>query len=197
MLNNVVAAIARWLGNALIFEGGTARGAVVVEGARLPELGFHQSAASIAALFALAAAGVVWTLRARSWSGARWRAVGAAPPAAAYLGIRVARTQVAIMAASGALAGLAAINFVLGHKHAFEEGLGRNYGFLGVAVGLIGRSHPAGVVVAALVIGFLSQGGQTVPDMVPKELTELLLGASVLAVAIAAPIVNRLAARPR
>ena len=96
------------------------------------------------------------------------------------------------MAGSGALAGLVASNVVMGHKHAFEEGLGRGYGYLGLAVGLLGRRHPGGVVGAALILGFLGQGGLMVSDMVPKELTELLIGFAVLAVAIAAPTTLRL-----
>jgi simple sugar transport system permease protein len=96
------------------------------------------------------------------------------------------------MAASGAIAGLAASSLVLGDTHAFEEGLGRGVGYLGVAVGLLGRRHPLGVVIAAVILGFMSQGGLLVYDLVPKELTEVLIGLAVLAVAIAAPLVARL-----
>jgi simple sugar transport system permease protein len=95
------------------------------------------------------------------------------------------------MTGAGALAGLCAANFVLGHKHAFEEGLGRGTGFLGISVALLGRSHPLGVAGAALVLGFLSVGGLAVGDLVPKELTEMLQGIVVLAVAAAGPWVRR------
>jgi simple sugar transport system permease protein len=99
--------------------------------------------------------------------------------------------QILAMTAAGALAGLAATTFVLGHKHAFEEGLGRGTGFLGIAVALLGRSHPVGIGLAALVLGFLSSGGLAVADRVPKELTEMLLGIVVLAIAGAAAWVQR------
>jgi simple sugar transport system permease protein len=195
MLNAILAGAVLWLGNAVLFEGGTTRGAPIVPGAQLPSLGLGGSAASAAVFLALAAAGALWALRARSHWGARWRAVGASASAAENLGIPLRRTQVRIMAASGALAGLSATGFVLGDRHAFEEGLGRGFGFMGIAVGLLGRGHPAGVAAAAIVVGFLSHGGLEVSDLAPKELTELLLGLAVIAVAIAAPLVHRLGGR--
>jgi simple sugar transport system permease protein len=96
----------------------------------------------------------------------------------------VGRTQIFVLTASGALCGLAAVNFVLGHKHAFEAGLGAGTGFVGIAAALLGRLHPFGVVAAALLLGFLSSGGLAVNDKVPKELTEVLQGFVVLAIAV-------------
>ena len=132
-----------------------------------------------------------WWLRSRTTWGQALRAVGRDAQAARCVGIHVGRVQIAAMTAAGALAGLAATPFVLGHKHAFEEGLGRGVGFLGIAVALLGLSHPAGIGVAALAIGFLSSGGLAVADQVPKELTEMLLGIVVLAVACAVAWVRR------
>ena len=60
-------------------------------------------------------------------------------------------------------------NFVLGYKHYFEDGVGRGVGFMGIAVALLGRNNPIGVVVAALVFGTLAQGGFAVSELVPKR----------------------------
>jgi simple sugar transport system permease protein len=79
----------------------------------------------------------------------------------------------------------------MGHKHAFEEGLGRGTGILGISAALLGRTHPIGILGASLVLGFLSAGGLTVGDKIPKELTEMLQGVVVLAVAGAGPWVLR------
>ena len=98
----------------------------------------------------------MWWLRSRTTWGQAWRAVGQEPEAARSVGISVGRVRILVMTGSGALAGLAAANFVMGHKHAFEEGLGRGTGLLGIAAALLGRMHPIGVAVAALVLGFLS-----------------------------------------
>ena len=187
MLNAIVAGVALWLGNEFLFQGGTTRGPAIAVGAQLPQLGFGGSAVNAALGIALLAAAAMWWLRTRTTWGRAWRAVGSEPATARAVGIDVARVQLLVMTGSGALAGLAAANFVLGHKHAFEEGLGRGMGFLGVAAALLGRLHPLGIVLGALLFGFLSSGGLAVADIVPKEMTEMLQGVVVLVVAIVAP----------
>ncbi len=191
MFNAIVAGLALWLGNAWLFRGGTTRGAPIAPGAQLPLLGLGGSSANAAALIAIAVIALVWWLRARTTWGQSLRAVGRDPEAARCAGISVARVQTFAMTGAGALAGLAATTFVLGHKHAFEEGVGRGTGFLGIAVALLGREHPVGAGVAALVLGFLSSGGLEVGEVVPKELTEILLGVVVVVAACTAAWVRR------
>lgn len=191
MLNSIVAGFSLYLGNAVLFTGGTTRGAVITPAAELPRFGMHGSAANTALFIALAVIGIVWWMRSRTTWGRAWLAVGRNPDAARSVGISVGRVQILVMTGAGALAGLAATNFVLGHKHAFEFGLGAGTGLLGISAALLGRLHPIGVVVAALVLAFLSVGGLNVGDLVPKELTEMLQGVVPLAVAAAVPWVKR------
>jgi simple sugar transport system permease protein len=191
MLNAIVAGVLLWLGNIALFQGGTTRGPAIVHAAELPQLGMGGSAANASLFVALAVAGLVWWLRSRTTWGQAWLAVGRNAEAARTVGISVGRVQILVMTGAGALAGLAAANFVLGHKHAFEEGLGRGIGLIGISAALLGRSHPVGVVIAGLVLGFLSAGGLNVGDLVPKELTEMLQGVVVLSVACAVPWVRR------
>ena len=91
-----------------------------------------------------------------------------------------ARTRVVAICLSGALAGLGGANFVLGYKHYFESGFSAGVGFLGIAVALLGRNHPVGVVVAALFFGALSYGGLVINTEVPKELVEILQALVIL-----------------
>lgn len=191
MLNAIVAGVALYLGNVALFKGGTTTGAPIVAGAQLPQLGFSGSSASIALLLSIAAVAGMWWLRSRTTLGQAWLAVGKDPATARSVGIDVAKVRILVMIGSGALAGLAAANFVMGHKHAFEEGLGRGTGLLGISVALLGRTHPIGIAIAALVLGFLSAGGLAVAHLVPKELIEMLQGVVVLAVACAGPFVRR------
>jgi simple sugar transport system permease protein len=186
MLNAIVAGVVLVEGSRHVFQGGTTTGAPIVAGAQLPQLGLGGSAASVAIVFALGAVALVWWLRARTTWGQAWLAVGRDVAAARSTGIDVGRVRVLAMTGAGALAGLAATSFVLGHKHAFEEGLGRGTGFLGISAALLGRSHPVGVAAASLLLGFLAVGGLAVGDSIPKELTEMLQGVVVVAVAIAA-----------
>jgi general nucleoside transport system permease protein len=191
MLNAIVAAVALYAGNALLFEGGTTRSREIAPGAQLSSLGLNGSAANTSLVLAIAIVVLVWWLRSRTTWGQMLRTVGRNPDAARTLGIDVGRVRVLAMTAAGAVAGLAAVGFVLGHKHAYEEGLGRGVGFLGIAAALLGRSHPIGVGVASLVLAFLSTGGLVTADKIPKELTEMLQGVVVLCVAAAGPWVHR------
>jgi simple sugar transport system permease protein len=191
MLNAIVAGFALWLGDAFLFVGETTRTADIVTGAHLPTLGVGGSALSAAAPLAIAVAAATWWLLARTRVGLEWGAAGAAPGAARSVGIDVRRAMVAAMAASGALSGLAAAHYVLGYKHCYEDGIGGGAGFLGIAVALLGRGHPGGIVAAALLLGLLSHGGLVVSDLVPKELVDVLQAVIILAVAVAVPLSRR------
>src|SRR5262245_63796482 len=93
------------------------------------------------------------------------------------------------MALSGALAGMVGINEVLDYRyryyHDFSSGVG--YGFAGIAVALLGRNHPLGVVLAALLIGAFNRGGLFVDiftDKVSKDLVQVLQAIIILFVAM-------------
>ena len=197
LLNAIVAGVALWIGSTSLFVGGTTRSAPIVAGAMLPELGLAGSAANASIVLAIAAVFIVWWLRQHSRWGLAWRAVGRSASGAEGAGVSLRSVRVWIMAASGALAGLGAANLVLGHKHAFEEGLGRGTGYLGVAVAVLGRAHPIGIAIAALGLGLLSHGGLVVADLVPKETTEVMIAVVMIAVAISAPLVDHLSAAAR
>ncbi len=108
---------------------------------------------------ALAAALAVWLVLWKSQGGYALRAVGFAPAAALYAGIRPARLLVLSMAASGALAGLVGVNEIAGVQGRLLPDFVSGAGFAGIAVCLIGRSHPLGIVLASLLFGALYQGG--------------------------------------
>ncbi|HSN28289.1 MAG TPA: ABC transporter permease [Kofleriaceae bacterium] len=186
MFNAIVAGVVLVEGSAHIFQGGTTTGPAIVPGAQLPRLPLGGSAANYALFIAAGAVAFVWWLRARTTWGQAWLAVGRDPEAARHVGISVERVQIYVMAGAGALAGLAATSFVMGHKHALEQGLGAGTGLLGIVAALLGRLDPLGVGLASLFLAFLSVGGLAVADLVPKELTEMLLGVVLLAVATAA-----------
>jgi simple sugar transport system permease protein len=123
-------------------------------GVRLPSTPLNT-----AFLLALAALVAVWALIFRSRLGYAIRTVGANPKAAAYAGISPARITMVAMAISGALAGGLAVNEVMGAQHRLVLDFTAGYGFVGIAVALMGRGHPVGVALAALLFGVLYQGG--------------------------------------
>ena len=153
---------------------------------------FHGSAANLALVVAVLAAGVVWFYLFRARGGYELRAVGLQPLAAEYGGISVGRVWLKALTLSGMIAGMGGINYVLGYKHYYEDGFAGGSGFLGIAVALVGRNDPVGVVFAALFFATLSQGGLAINAVVPKQMVEVLQGVVILAVAIAVPEVRRL-----
>lgn len=137
-------------------------------GAKLPFL--HEIAASLgwkwpktplnlSFVLAILASVLVWLLIYRSRLGYAIRTVGANPTAARYAGISAERITILAMAISGALAGMMAVNEILGVQHRLLLAFTGGYGFVGIAVALMGRGHPVGIFVAALLFGVLYQGG--------------------------------------
>lgn len=183
MLNFILSALILWAGNSGAFVRYTTHTAEIPDSAWLPELGLPNSSANaslyLALLFAL---GVAYFFN-RTRRGFEWRAVGHNARAAQNAGIGVAGAVIGAMAMSGALAGAVGANFVLGYKHYYERDMGAGTGFMGIAVALLGRSHPVGIVFAALLLGTLSYGGLAVSERVPKEIVGILQAVIILAVA--------------
>jgi len=153
---------------------------------------FHGSPANLVILLALVAAALAWWFLFRTRRGFELRATGLQPPAAEYGGVDVGGVWWRAMMLSGALAGLGGLNYVLGYKHYYEEGFASGAGFLGIAVAIVGRSHPLGVVLAALLFATISQGGLAVNALVPKQIVEVLQAVVIIAVAASVPEVRRI-----
>lgn len=90
--------------------------------------------------------------------GYELRAVGENPSAAEYGGISPKKQIIIAMTISGMLAGMVGIGEVMGTRHHFESGFSADWGFLGIAVALLGRNHPLGVLIAAIFFGVLLRG---------------------------------------
>ena len=101
----------------------------------------------------------VWLLVWRTRFGFELRTVGQNPTAAVYAGIDPGGIVIGAMLISGGLAGLMAVNEVMGVQHRLLLEFTAGAGFVGIAVALMGRSHPFGVVLSALLFGILYQGG--------------------------------------
>ncbi|MGH2753143.1 MAG: ABC transporter permease [Actinomycetota bacterium] len=144
----------------------------VDEAARLPRLGGGDLRVHAGILLALLATYGVWWLVFRSTVGFRFRAVGANPHAAAYAGMGVGATYILAMSLAGGLAGLAGTAQLLGVQYSVFPGFSSAYGFDAIAIALLGRTHPVGVVAAAFLFGILRAGaiGMQAATAVPVDI---------------------------
>ena len=138
---------------------------------------------NLSLLLALAAAVGVYLTLWKSEPGYALRAVGFAPEASRYAGIRPPRLIMLSMAISGALAGLVGVNEIAGAHGRLLGEFVAGAGFAGIAVSLIGRNHPVGIVLAAILFGALYQGGAELAFEIPgfsRDMVFLLQGLIVL-----------------
>jgi len=119
------------------------------------------------------------------------RSVGANPDAAKYAGMSIVKNLVLVMAMAGGLAGLAGSAQVLGVDHWVGQGFSAGYGFDAIALALLGKSHPFGVVLSALLFGFLRSGATRMQSMagIPIDIISIIQG--MVIVFIAAPEIIR------
>lgn len=141
---------------------------------------------NLAFVLALICCVLVYLFLWRTKWGYELRATGSNPTAAEYGGISIRKQIIIAMTISGSLAGMVGINEVLGYRYRYYDGFSDNYGFTGIAVALLGRNHPVGVLLAALLFAILQRGGIHVDGFsqyVTKDIVQVLQGMIILFVA--------------
>jgi general nucleoside transport system permease protein len=201
MLNFIVLAFLNWIVASHLHVPETLHTAEIRAGA-LPRLesfapALHGSAANVTIFLAIIVAVAAWYYIFKGRGGYELRAVGLQPDAAEYGGVNVNSVWLRAMVISGFIAGLGGVNNVLGYRHYYEDGFAGGSGFLGIAVALVGRNHPFGVVLAALLFATLSQGGLAIHAFVPKQMVDVLQGVVIIAVAMSVPEVRAILLRNR
>jgi len=138
--------------------------------------------ANVSLVIAIIACVLVWLLIWRTPLGLEIRSYGKSGRAAKYAGIGAVRITMVAMLISGALAGLMAINNVMGEAERLVLNAVEGAGFIGIAVALMGRSHPFGVFLAAILFGFLYQGGAELAlwTSIPRELIVVIQALVIL-----------------
>ncbi len=193
MMNYIAFRLMSWLLRGPMQRPGAGKpvSPVVAEGAFLPQL-FGAPLRLHAGLFLAAIAVIfVWWLLYKTTIGFELRTVGANPHAAKYSGMSVARNIIIAMGISGGLAGLAGANEVLGLNHFLAEGFSPGYGFDSIALALLGKSHPVGVVLAALLFGTLRSGATSMQSLAQVPIDIITTIQALVIVFIAAPEIIR------
>ncbi|HEV3087684.1 MAG TPA: ABC transporter permease [Candidatus Elarobacter sp.] len=186
MLNFVAVLLTTYLVTGPLQQGsaGATETAGLPKPAQLPDL-IANSRLTWAFVIALVLAVVLWWVLRRTVFGYELRAAGDAPEAAKRAGIDLGRTALIAMALSGAIAGLGGATIVSGVLHRFNVGLSPGYGFIAIAVALVGNLNPLWIVVASIGFGMLASGGiaMQAEAHVPKEVVSLVTGLVIIALA--------------
>ncbi|WP_158043651.1 ABC transporter permease [Skermanella pratensis] len=146
-------------------------------------------------VWALACCALVWVFVWHTRWGYEIRTVGQNERAAVYAGISPSRNIILAMAISGALAAFVGLNEVLGVHHRLILGFTGGVGFVGIAVALMGRNHPIGIVLAALLFGALYQGGSELAFEFPNINREMVVVIQGLVILFAGALENLFKAR--
>jgi simple sugar transport system permease protein len=154
------------------------------QGAQIPKLGWllgmfgleiRNAPFNVTFLLALAACVAVFYLIWRTKLGYEMRTMGFQPKSAIYAGNKIRRLTVIAMLISGALAGLMSLNSIMGEQYRMQLDFIGGAGFVGIAVALMGRNHPVGIIPAAMLFGMLYQGGAEISFEMPNISRDMIV----------------------
>jgi len=181
MFNFIASAFMSYmLAQVITNPGANAETRTIAETGRIPLLSeyfefFKHSPVNIMLFFGILALIGVYVLLWRTKLGFKIRTLGQNPDAARYAGISAVSIIVIAMAISGALAGMMAVNEAVSVQKRLVVGYVQGFGFIGIAVAFMGRAHPVGIVLAAILFGALYQGGVELAFVMPAVPSELVL----------------------
>ena len=199
MLNAIATALVAFLINPqrlAILSGNDVHTAAITKGGQVPGIPFPGAAASSTVrgliLVAIVIGVLYWFGLSRTRFGFDLKTTGLSEPAAVASGVNVKKMVLLAMLLSGAVAGLVGMPELLGGAHSYSLNFPAGVGFVGIAVALLGRNHPIGMALAALLWGVLdaSSNGLDVSG-VPKEIVQIMQGVIVLSVVVAYELVRR------
>lgn len=192
MMNWVAIRMTDWLINGPMERpGAAAKTREILSTAYLPQFSSDPRVRIHAGVFlALGVTALLYWFLFKTTLGFEIRTVGANPDAARYSGISVSGSFVLAMALSGALAGLAGTAQVLGVTHFLAAGFSPGFGFDSIALALLGKSHPVGVVLASLLFGSLRAGATKMQSLahIPVDIIAILQALIIMFVAAPAMI---------
>lgn len=170
-----------------------ARTPLILESARIPSI----QGIPLGFILAIIAALLVWWLLWRTTIGFEIRTVGLNPNAAHYSGMRVAFTVILTMVLSGFLAGMGGAVETQGVVYRYQPGFNAGLGFDGITIALLGKTHPLGVIPAALLVGAMKAGASQMQfdAHVAKEITDVIQ--ALMLFFIAADVIIRWLVRTR
>lgn len=193
MMNYIAFRLSDWLLNGPMMRPGNANpiSPSIEPSAELPRFFADPIRLHLGFFLALGVAVFVWWFLFRTTLGFELRTVGSNPNAARYSGMSITRNYIIAFMLSGALAGLAGANEVLGVNHNLAMAFSAGYGFDSIALALLGKSHPFGVVLSALLFGTLRSGGTRMQNVAQIPVDIIGVIQALVIAFIAAPAIIR------
>jgi len=193
MMNKIAGAVVGYLLARGLAEKASVHTRPLPSGATLTRFSFFPGSAANVALFVALVVVVVWAVVARrTIFGREADAIAASESLARATGIALPRRQIEVLMLSGAVAGLCALNDVMGYKGYAEEGLSGGVGFTGLAAALLAGRSALGLIGSALFFATLSQGGLSINARIPMEIVDVVIALVIMFVAVAPEIDRRL-----
>lgn len=195
MLNAIVSGIVAFLINPAQFgvlTGNNLRSQPIDPSGRVPGVAIGEGTLFGFVFIAIVVGVAYWFMLNRSRFGFELKASGESVTAAAAGGVNAKRMTLVAMLLSGGVAGLVAMPELLGRDYSYAITSTQGYGFTGIAVALLGRNHPGGIALGALLWAFLDRSAVSLEQVnVPKEIATIMQGAIVLSVVVAYQVVRR------
>lgn len=196
MMNFIAVALVSYMMNNHFAVPATIHTPLIAPAAELPRLDsfsdtFRGSPVNMSLFIALLLCFVIYHVLWKTRLGYEFRVMGLSPTAAEYAKINLQTKTVLAMAIAGGCAGLVGSNYILGYKHYYELGSAEGVGFVGIAVALLGRNHPAGIIAASFFFGILEYGGLTINTIVPKELMNIMQAVVIIFVVVLSKLLDR------
>lgn len=187
MLNYICTLFTSWLVNGPVkAQGSTAQTHVIPEGVWFGRL-VPQTQLTTSLFLLLIIAAALYIFLWKTSLGFQLRAVGANASAAGTAGIKVQLFMILSMVLSGGLAALGGVTEVFGKYHRFIEGFSPSFGFTGIAVAILGRNHPAGVLLTALLFGIMDMGALRMSRVTNVSTNMVTVVQSLVILLVAAP----------
>ncbi len=187
MLNFVILALINYFLIEFLAVKSTVRTEKINDSLMLPKLAdyfntFQGSSVNISVVFALALAVFFYFIIYKTKFGYQIRAIGFNETASKYLGIKTNLLIILTFMIGAGLTSLAGMNFIMGYKGYYELGFSNNIGFTAIAVALLAKNNPLGIILSALLFGFLDFGGLAVNTEIPKEIMLVVQAIVILSI---------------
>jgi len=143
---------------------------------------FQGSSLNLTFVFAIILAIATYFLLYKTKIGYRIRAVGFNETASKYIGIKINKIILLSFFVGAGITSFVGMNFIMGYKGYYEFGFSNNLGFTAIAVALLAKNNPIGVIFSALLFGFLDYGGLAVNTLIPKEIMFVIQGVVILTI---------------